>query len=85
MRFVSAIYISILSLAAVAAPLARGDAIRQMSRQDHDVPVLVARGGSDVFEELDLTARDTDVEVEVERRIEPPDDRGSAAGGCVIA
>ncbi|KAJ7446127.1 hypothetical protein FB451DRAFT_1567952 [Mycena latifolia] len=83
MRFFSAIYISILSLAAVAAPLVRSDAIRQMSRQDHDAPVLVARGGSDVFEELDLTARDTDFEGGPPR--EPLPDRPGGPPGCVIA
>ncbi|KAJ7446130.1 hypothetical protein FB451DRAFT_1567953 [Mycena latifolia] len=89
MRLFSAIYISILSLTAIAAPLthpSRGDApeIKEMARQDHDTPVLVARGGSDVFEELDIIARDPDVEVEVERRGEDPDERDPWSGGCVI-
>ncbi|KAJ7446124.1 hypothetical protein FB451DRAFT_791639 [Mycena latifolia] len=90
MRFLSAIYISsILSLAAVGAPLthpARGDVITKMSREDHNASELTARMGSDAFEELDLTAREPDVEVEARiLHTEPQFDRGSQSGGCVIA
>ncbi|KAJ7433645.1 hypothetical protein FB451DRAFT_1313523 [Mycena latifolia] len=67
MQLPSAIYVSlILSLTAVAAPLAhpsRGDALVAISREAHDTPVLAARMGGDVFQELDLTAREVEIEV----------------------
>ncbi|KAJ7455557.1 hypothetical protein FB451DRAFT_1373234 [Mycena latifolia] len=107
MRFLSAIHLSsILSLTVVAAPLtrlSRGDAAEiprdvhiqraqhATSGQDYDASVLAARIGADVFEDLDLTARDSepDVEVEVNARVlsEAPKDRKapSGGGGCVIA
>ncbi|KAJ7433654.1 hypothetical protein FB451DRAFT_1196030 [Mycena latifolia] len=66
----SAIYVApILALTAVAAPLAhpgpaRGDALVAIAREVQDVPVLAARMGGDVFHELDLTARELEIEVD---------------------
>ncbi|KAJ7433660.1 hypothetical protein FB451DRAFT_1313546 [Mycena latifolia] len=90
MQFRSAIYVSsILSLTAVAAPLAhlsRGEALAAISgRCAHDAPILAARMGGDVFQELDLTARDLEIEVDARVLNENANPILAARKECVIA
>ncbi|KAJ7453833.1 hypothetical protein FB451DRAFT_1185118 [Mycena latifolia] len=69
MLLLSAIYVSaILPLAAVAAPLnyaVRGDAtgFEELSRGDHDTSAVATHTGGDIFDELDVLARELDVEL----------------------
>ncbi|KAJ7445339.1 hypothetical protein FB451DRAFT_1293126 [Mycena latifolia] len=89
MQFRSAIYVSsILSLTAVAAPLAhpsRGEALAAISREAHDAPILAARMGGDVFQELDLTARELEIEVDARVLNENANPILAARKECVIA
>ncbi|KAJ6600329.1 hypothetical protein DFH09DRAFT_594166 [Mycena vulgaris] len=89
MRFLSAIYVSsVLSLAAIAAPLAHppsGNGITDTSPEGTDTSVLAGRTGADVFEELDLTGREIDVELDLRAfHSEAPVNRTSQPSGCVI-
>ncbi|KAJ7453832.1 hypothetical protein FB451DRAFT_1565496 [Mycena latifolia] len=89
MRLLSAIYVSaILPFAAVAAPLAhavRDDAIAQVSREDEpSVPAAPTTG--DIFEDVGLTPREVDVELDPRYGgSEGTSERNPGSGGCVIA
>ncbi|KAJ7455446.1 hypothetical protein FB451DRAFT_1277845 [Mycena latifolia] len=73
---------------------AGGDAA-EISREVHipraqhdDASALAVRMGPDLFEELDLTAREANVEAEFNGRAMPNEDIGDRppkSGGCVIS
>ncbi|KAJ7655340.1 hypothetical protein B0H17DRAFT_1099245 [Mycena rosella] len=93
MRLLSAFYVSYLfSLTVFAAPLNHtpGGAIAEIPREDHDSPVPAAHMSGDVFEKLDLTARESDVEdnlSDTNTFFEDPALRTAqtTGSGCVIA
>ncbi|KAJ7433656.1 hypothetical protein FB451DRAFT_1313536, partial [Mycena latifolia] len=88
MQLRSAIYAApILALAAVAAPLAHpGSSLVAVAREAQDAPVRAARMGGDVFHELDLTARELEIEVDarvLDENASPVLAKRGGNGACV--
>ncbi|KAJ7127452.1 hypothetical protein C8R43DRAFT_1134707 [Mycena crocata] len=79
MRFISAIYVfAALVLATGAAPVAHAPHNGDVISEDRDTS-LAGRTGTDVFDEVDLTARVLAI------TNEDPGDRGPGNSGCIVA